>query len=239
MIGEARHFNEEYAKLKENNNLFGNAFELNKDLEKYINIIPKADVLDLGIGEGKNSLQLAKEGFNVTGVDITPKALEICKDNATKYNVSLNLYNQDIRNFNIEKDKYSLIMSSNVLYSMHKKDAKRIIENMKNNLLGGGLIFVQFYSKDEPNLRKQSLKVEYKICENYILQDTQYNRYYSYYTKEEVLDLFKGFTTLYIADSYDLDMNDGNPQYHGVITYIGRKKKNTNYFTNAIIDDNK
>lgn len=60
-------------------------------------------------------------------VDYSTKCLDICKSNCDK----LNLVKSDIRNFNIEKDKYDLIHSRFVLRFLHKKDSYEIIKISK------------------------------------------------------------------------------------------------------------
>ena len=41
--------------------------------------ITKCKVLDIGCGAGTNSIFLAKNGFDVTGIDISPIAISIAK----------------------------------------------------------------------------------------------------------------------------------------------------------------
>ena len=38
---------------------------------------PGASILDVGCGTGRHSIELAKRGFNVTGLDLSEKMLEI------------------------------------------------------------------------------------------------------------------------------------------------------------------
>ena len=47
-------------------------------LEKFINYFPsQARVLDIGCGEGRNSVPLSKKGFNVHGIDISQSAINV------------------------------------------------------------------------------------------------------------------------------------------------------------------
>ena len=55
--------------------------KLDWDLKRYLKLIPGKEVLDLGIGQGRNSIPLVELGYNVTGVDYSTKCLEICKNN--------------------------------------------------------------------------------------------------------------------------------------------------------------
>ena len=73
--------------------------KLDWDLKRYLNLKPGKEVLDLGIGQGRNSIPLVELGYNVTGVDYSTKCLEICKNNCPE----LNLIQSDIRTFPIEK----------------------------------------------------------------------------------------------------------------------------------------
>ena len=81
-------------KFKDNLPIFPPKFD--PELRRYINLVPGKEVLDLGIGQGRNSIPLADLGFNVTGVDFSTKYLEFCKKTCDK----LNLIHSDIRTFN-------------------------------------------------------------------------------------------------------------------------------------------
>ncbi|MBI2060006.1 MAG: class I SAM-dependent methyltransferase [Nitrospirae bacterium] len=45
--------------------------------------------LDLGCGGGTNTLWLARQGFDATGIDMTPRAIEYARDKAEKANVKV------------------------------------------------------------------------------------------------------------------------------------------------------
>ena len=53
-------------------------------LEKYINEIPKGKALDIGAGEGRNSIFLAKNEFDVTAIDKIKQGLDKIKKLAKK-----------------------------------------------------------------------------------------------------------------------------------------------------------
>ena len=74
----------------------------------------KLSILDIGIGSGCILLSVLKEkkNFYGTGIDISKKALNICKFNAINLNVinRLKLYKTNVDKFNI--GKYDLIVSN-------------------------------------------------------------------------------------------------------------------------------
>jgi ubiquinone/menaquinone biosynthesis C-methylase UbiE len=56
---------------------------------KYFSMLKAGSfLLDLGCGSGRFSIGAAKHGFQVTGVDITPAAIEACKQRAKKEDLS-------------------------------------------------------------------------------------------------------------------------------------------------------
>ena len=214
MIGNPVNYDK---KSKENFPIFPANLDL--ELKRYLNLVPGKEVLDLGIGQGRNSIPLAELGFNVTGVDYSTKCLEICKNTCNK----LNLVQSDIRTFDIEKDKYDMILSGYVLHFLHKNDSYKIIENIKNNIKNNGIVYISVFSLEDPRFIKYSTSSNFEILDNNILHNKIDDTYVSFFSKEEVLSLFSDFKTLLISDSYCLEQKRQIPQYAGVIKYIGQK----------------
>ena len=194
--------------------------KMDSELKKYLKLIDGKEVLDLGIGQGQNSISLANLGFTVTGVDYSNNCLDICKSNCPE----LNLVQSDVRSFKIEKDKYDLILSRCVLHFLHKDDAYEIMKEMKDNLKENGLIYLYIFSTEDPLFKKYSSCENFEVIENNIFHNKVNDTYISFYTKEEVLNIFSDLKTVYISQEYSLDLGHGEPHYHGVIKYIGKKE---------------
>ncbi len=219
MIGNAIDYDKRY---KSNFPIFPAKFDW--DLKRYLSLIPGKEVLDLGIGQGRNSIPLAELGFNVTGVDYSSKCLEICKNTCSK----LNLIQSDIRTFNIEKNKYDLISSRCVLHFFHKNDTSEVIKNIKDGLKTNGLVYIYVFSVEDPKLIKHSMSPDFEVLENNILHNKINDTYVSFFTKEEILELFSDFKTISISSEYSLDVGRDVPSYFGIIKYVGQKLNNTN-----------
>ena len=56
-------------------NIHENGFEPAQFLVEAIELLPKGRTLDLAMGNGRNAIYLAKKGFDVEGVDISPEAI--------------------------------------------------------------------------------------------------------------------------------------------------------------------
>lgn len=215
MIGNPVNYDKKY---KDKFPIFPAKFD--PELRRYINLLKGKEVLDLGIGQGHNSIPLAKQGFNVTGVDYSEKCIEICKNNCS----TLNLVKSDIRKFNIEKDKYDLISSRFVLHFFHKDDCFEIINNIKENIKQNGLIYIYVFSTEDPKFILFSNSSEYEKLENNIFHNLVYNTFVSFFTKEEIQNLFSDFETISISEEYCLELEEKEAHYAGFIKYIGRKK---------------
>lgn len=215
MVGNPVDYDKKY---NDNSRMWGKS-NLDMVLKKYLKLLEGKNVLDLGIGEGQNSIVLSELGYNVTGVDYSIKSLEICKSNS----FNIKLIQDDIRNFNIEKDKYNLIMSSYVLHFLHKNDVYNIIKNIKANIKQNGLIYISVFSINDPSLYRKENSNNFDKLDNNIFHKKSDDTYTSYFSKYEILEFFSDFTTILITDEYSMDLAHGKPHYHGIIKYIGRK----------------
>ena len=56
-----------------------------------------------------------------------------------------------------------------------------------------------------------------------IFHNIENDTYISFFTKEEIQNLFNAFETISISEEYFLDLGGLEPHYSGVIKYIGRK----------------
>ena len=56
----------------------------------------KGKILDVGCGAGSHALYLQEKGFDVTAIDISEKALEVAKRNATSNEVEINFIQTNI-----------------------------------------------------------------------------------------------------------------------------------------------
>ena len=92
--------------------------------------IKACKTLDLGAGQGKNSLYLSSLDFNITAVDINAKFLQDLADISIKEKLNLNVFKHDITEANI-KDSYDFIFSTDVFMYLNPTRIQSIITNIK------------------------------------------------------------------------------------------------------------
>ena len=110
-----------------------------------------------------------------------------------------------------------------VLHFLHKNDIYNIIKNIKNNLKQNGLVYISVFSTDDHSLKLKIKTPDFDTLENNVFHKVSDNTYSSYFSKKEILELFSDFNTILISDEYRMDLEHGNPHYHGIIKYIGQK----------------
>lgn len=172
------------------------------------NFLSGGSVLDLGCGQGYDSLFLAKNNFLVTAIDSSEVAInqikikkdELCFDN-------LELICGDISDFEIVRNKYDVIICRNVLNFLDKKIALELINNIKNNSKIGTYIVIDVFTKNDPSFSSG-------------------NKFVCYFEEQELLKIFSGFKVIYYLENIILDHGHPGfetPHKHGVSKIIVQK----------------
>jgi SAM-dependent methyltransferase len=70
--------------------------------------------LDIGMGQGRNALYLAERGWQVTGIDISSRALLLVQRQALEHGVEIDARLADGRHFDLGLERWDLIVCSYV-----------------------------------------------------------------------------------------------------------------------------
>ena len=101
------------------------------------NYIKPCKTLDLGAGQGKNSLYLSTLDFNITAVDINAKFLQDLAEISVQEKLNLNVFKHDIGEANI-KDTYDFIFATDVFMYLNPTRIQSIISNIKKQTNDNG-----------------------------------------------------------------------------------------------------
>lgn len=107
--------------------------ELINRLRKYLPV--GAAILELGIGPGKDMDLLIKEGFFVTGSDISQPFLDLYR----KRNPEADLLLIDAVNIDTGR-KFDCIYSNKVMIHLNKEELRESLKNQHNNLNSNGIL---------------------------------------------------------------------------------------------------
>ena len=104
-------------------------------LERVLSLVPERRALDLACGEGRNSIYLAQRGFEVRGVDISPRGLDRARRRAAEVGVSVDFVEADLDRWR-PQDRYGLILNFNFLM-------RDLIPCLVEALVPGGVLLME------------------------------------------------------------------------------------------------
>lgn len=117
-------------------------------LVENVGLLTSGRALDIAMGDGKNTIYLAKMGFNVEGVDISPEAVNKAIELAKKAGVTVKVKTADLEDdYYIEKEAYDLIVCFNYLQ-------RSLIPQIKGGLRKGGMIVYETFIVDQARFGK-------------------------------------------------------------------------------------
>ena len=113
-------------------------------------VAPDARILDAGCGSGRNIIYFLKNGFNVTGVDRSPKAIEELQGLAKELAPELSPENfciANLENLAFEDALFDLVICNAVLhFSENETGFNQMLNELWRVLAPGGLFFTRIAS---------------------------------------------------------------------------------------------
>jgi len=101
-------------------------------------------LLDIGCGEGKDAVFLARCGYNVSAFDISEAGLEKAKQLADKANVNVRLFRANIWDYRLD-ESYDILYSSGVLHYIKPELRDEVMANYKAHVNDNGLVAFQVF----------------------------------------------------------------------------------------------
>jgi SAM-dependent methyltransferase len=107
---------------------------------------PPGRALDLGMGEGRNTIFLAQQGWDATGVDISDIAVAEAKQHAAKVHVNISTVIEDLDHYQFGINKWDLV----ALFYMHAwyqgtRPSSRLLAALKP----GGLLVIEGFAGEQ------------------------------------------------------------------------------------------
>ncbi|MEK6826889.1 MAG: methyltransferase domain-containing protein, partial [Nanoarchaeota archaeon] len=125
-------------------------------------VLPIKKILDLGCGTGIHDAELAKRGYNITGLDLSPKMIQIAKEK----NPGMNFLVGDMSNFDInEKFDCIICMFSAIGYLTENKQIENFFKTARKHLNENGLLLIDCWNglgviHEPPSSREKIMEVE-------------------------------------------------------------------------------
>ena len=109
---------------------------------------PGAAVLDLCCGPGRHSLELARRGFCVTGVDRTESYVQEARERAARDELGVEFVEDDMRRF-CRPDAFdaAIMMYTSFGYFEDPAENRQVLANVCRSLRDGGVLLIETMGK--------------------------------------------------------------------------------------------
>ena len=128
---------------------------------------------------------------------------------------------EDLKETEITQGKYTLIIAAWVLNFLRKTEVCKIVDKIKDGLKKDGLVYVGAFSTSDPGY--QRAKKTLKEVEENTFYSEKRKSFIHCFTRNEIASLFNGFRIICFVEGTGLDIEHGEPHYHGLIEYVGQR----------------
>ena len=117
-------------------------------LEQILECHPPARILDLACGTGTATIEMARRGYNMVGLDCTPATLEIAKEMAAKKNVTAGWVLRDMRTIRYEQE-FDYVLLRDVVFGVFgpKCEHELVLGNIARALRPHGRLLLEVYNR--------------------------------------------------------------------------------------------
>lgn len=141
-------------------------------INNFIEMLKGQKILDVGCGQGIYTEYFSNNGFDVTGIDISLSFIEQASIQFPK----AKFMQMDMRKMDFADEAFDGLWVCSSFLHLPKKDALETLREFRRIMETKGAIF---------------LSVKLGEGENFLGNDERGKRFFSYYTQEEILELFE------------------------------------------------
>jgi len=178
----------------------GARWEANQFLADVASSRKAGTALDIGMGQGRNSLLLARQGWRVTGFDISDEAVGQARAAAAKAGLEITAEVDDVYAYDYGSERWDLVIAM-YMHSLIVPGASKIVDSLKP----GGLLVIEGFHRD-------------------LNQESVQGGYFGYQTNE-LLKVFDGLRVVYYEDIQDeADWGKGwDGKEKPIVRFVARK----------------
>lgn len=115
------------------------------------------DVLEIGCGIGTDGVQFARHGARYVGVDLTPAAIALAREQFDLLDLSGDFREADARSLPFRDRSFDHVYSFGVIH--HSPDPEAVVREIRRVLRLGGSLTVMLYNRSSINYRVEIMTV--------------------------------------------------------------------------------
>ncbi len=114
-------------------------------IEEVVPVSEYRNILDLGCGRGRHSITLAQRGYQVTGIDLSRKAIKKAKRIAGQHNLeNVEFFVRDMRDPLPKQFDAIVNLFTTFGYFLEDEENRKVLRNTKKMLAKGGVLFIDY-----------------------------------------------------------------------------------------------
>ena len=139
---------------------YGRAADPDPAVVEWAKTIPaQGFVLDLGCGVGRHLIYLAKRGFRMAGVDVSPSGIRLSRDACRDRKIAFEGYISDMSALPWANETFDAVLSTSTIHHHRRHDIVRTLGEVRRVLKPGGLLLADFPSTDSVEYRLMRTQV--------------------------------------------------------------------------------
>ncbi len=153
--------------------------------------------LDIGMGQGRNAVGLARKGWTVTGFDVSAEGLAVAKAEAARAGVHVTTVLETDQGFDYGTAQWDLIA---VIYGPGSIADRDFVARLHRSLKPGGLVVVESFASEKAAGRRRPVDID----------------------PADLLQAFSAFRLIRFEDT--MGVSDWDPQTTGLARLIAQKR---------------
>jgi ubiquinone/menaquinone biosynthesis C-methylase UbiE len=110
----------------------------------------KDKVLDVGCGTGENALYLASNGFSVSGVDLSDRAIAAARAKAVERRLNIDFRTGNVLSLEFKDNVFDNVIDSGLFHTITDNDRPSYTREIARVLVPNGRYFMLCFSEKEP-----------------------------------------------------------------------------------------
>ena len=173
---------------------FENPFKADPLAKKAMRYLPRGgQLLDIGCGEGADSVFFGRKGFSVTAIDKNKDYVKrfrlYCKDEKLS---NITMYDRDVVSCRYPRNRYDVIISLLVICCMKRSQFEKLVKPLKQSVKPGGIIIISSRNYLDPEM-KDYLHTEKMIEPNTFRSKEDCCKFLYFIEKNRLCELFQDF----------------------------------------------
>lgn len=192
-------------------------------VERYADLIPTdVPVLDIGMGQGRNSLALARKGHHVVGIDTSRVAVRVVRERAAREDLPLEVWHGHFRDFEAEADGFGAVMVFGLLQMLDRHEGASLLHRIRQWTRPGGVVFLTAWHVDDPEFALVNDGWERLGLHSF---RSRFGENRTYLARGEILDLMLGWSVVHHFEGMGPlhRHGEGPEERHGVVELVAVK----------------